>query len=1031
MDDLDHSMHIAEYDWTSFYDESEELGLPQPSLAYPDNSSLSDSEDSVDFNAGQQEPKRSPADNSDEAESNVAACGVEESQTDQRDSAGERDDLKTNVEDSESCGGPDKSIDHPEGNDTDETNVDVTTTLQPEQRNVRPSDGAMQTETDTSSTLRPDPLSRHQTGLSVSEPQAADRAASGDAPRGEKERWFVTVNDSPARQRAVRAASGKKKRRQKKTSKNNPVRQSPGREKSCEKGLALEITVKNNDSEAGREAERVTQLTPNTSGEFQSAEENHKSAHVGVVPNLSQMSLTSSEEDNLSEKLVTSEAIEPTTDRDEPDPDSSKVTSRDTFAPTDPSRLDSVESDDFRDAAEFFFHSYDSESYASASESAEEPQRLLAQSSPSPTPPLDRAENRDAEDARDGGVESSHHGGLACNVIAIYSEGHESTDVEPTPAFPSVAQGADKTPDDNSTCDNCTLSTLLRTPSDTPGLQKRDTNPPASGGSSGDRPSLPPVPDLTLTPCPVADSPEAYAEATGHVRPVYAISAFWDEMEKLTINDILQLRMGRSPPPRDTQETATPNVDGFLTNHRSSIDAVDNSSSDGGLMDTSDTADSDYFTQPDEFKPDRSSCEFSTSDFEEEYWQFLGASRNSSPDPQNKKQTTTDSPFFADEEEESTGSEGKETPVPSEDSTGQWSEDRDPSASISSGLAWPRPITKSRSVRNVQALNTDDVSLQFLLANDESGLSPSSHLPLEESVLSKASDILGTLIPATFLSGIDKLDERMSFPGVFGEYLFTEDELKSDSRVTVYNPEDISVSPVFDYALCTFTDETSLVPLRDSMRIQDKTIPIFSCSHPTVRELTFPPPQYVFLSTDSKEDVFSPIRVVSRSFNKSRDFWTPPAAARGFGSWASLLSIRKIGFHDKGSIWCRNAGSWVFPVEEEEITAKRADPPVTVLAEESDSSALFQLCRDLAAQRAILETIQTTSGSLTGRHGIFAALKQSDMCLVCIAFASWVLRSSDPEAADAWKAALLANVSALSAIQYLRHYVKKRNQEYL
>uniref|UniRef100_A0A8C5I0X2 Uncharacterized protein n=1 Tax=Gouania willdenowi TaxID=441366 RepID=A0A8C5I0X2_GOUWI len=26
------------------------------------------------------------------------------------------------------------------------------------------------------------------------------------------------------------------------------------------------------------------------------------------------------------------------------------------------------------------------------------------------------------------------------------------------------------------------------------------------------------------------------------------------------------------------------------------------------------------------------------------------------------------------------------------------------------------------------------------------------------------------------------------------------------------------------------------------------------------------------------------------------------------------------------------------------------------------------------------------------------------MCLVCIAFASWVLRSSDPEAADSWKA---------------------------
>ncbi|KAG8002745.1 PGC-1 and ERR-induced regulator in muscle protein 1 [Nibea albiflora] len=51
-------------------------------------------------------------------------------------------------------------------------------------------------------------------------------------------------------------------------------------------------------------------------------------------------------------------------------------------------------------------------------------------------------------------------------------------------------------------------------------------------------------------------------------------------------------------------------------------------------------------------------------------------------------------------------------------------------------------------------------------------------------------------------------------------------------------------------------------------------------------------------------------------------------------------------------------------------------------------------------------------------------LKQSDMCLVCIAFASWVLKTTNPQVGDAWKAVLLANVSALSAIRYLRKYVK-------
>uniref|UniRef100_A0A3Q3WRZ0 Uncharacterized protein n=1 Tax=Mola mola TaxID=94237 RepID=A0A3Q3WRZ0_MOLML len=47
------------------------------------------------------------------------------------------------------------------------------------------------------------------------------------------------------------------------------------------------------------------------------------------------------------------------------------------------------------------------------------------------------------------------------------------------------------------------------------------------------------------------------------------------------------------------------------------------------------------------------------------------------------------------------------------------------------------------------------------------------------------------------------------------------------------------------------------------------------------------------------------------------------------------------------------------------------------------------------------------------------------MCLVCIAFASWVLKTANPQVEDAWKAVLLANVSALSAIGYLRKYVKE------
>nr|XP_057939194.1 PGC-1 and ERR-induced regulator in muscle protein 1 [Doryrhamphus excisus]XP_057939195.1 PGC-1 and ERR-induced regulator in muscle protein 1 [Doryrhamphus excisus]XP_057939196.1 PGC-1 and ERR-induced regulator in muscle protein 1 [Doryrhamphus excisus] len=51
-------------------------------------------------------------------------------------------------------------------------------------------------------------------------------------------------------------------------------------------------------------------------------------------------------------------------------------------------------------------------------------------------------------------------------------------------------------------------------------------------------------------------------------------------------------------------------------------------------------------------------------------------------------------------------------------------------------------------------------------------------------------------------------------------------------------------------------------------------------------------------------------------------------------------------------------------------------------------------------------------------------LRQSDMCLACIAFASWVLTTATPQVGDTWKTVLLANVSALSAIRYLRKYVR-------
>ncbi|XP_068568224.1 uncharacterized protein perm1b [Cebidichthys violaceus] len=986
MDDLDHSMHIAEYDWTSFYEESEECGLHQPSLACPDSSDLSDSEDSGNsssvFSTGQKGPQQNSAANGDEAESSAAGCCMEE----------------------ENYSGT--AVDTA-GRTTEDTEDNTATTLRTERvqhsdeepSELKEEDGDVQIESDTrefKSTQERDPLSCNRAETTVNESPASDGAASEDATgaalRGERERWFVTVNDSPA-QRRLRASSVKKKRRQRKSRKGNNMCRL-GQERSLGHGLKLQIMKDNREFEGGTDTEYVTIENQNLvkkSGGYSSAEEDPESTQTGIISDASQ---TSGEEDLLSEQLLMSHfpkynIIEPMMDR----------ISHDTFTPKDPSRSDSAESDELDDVAEFFStHSFDSESYLSAAESVEELQQLLAGQRQSLTENdnlFNLTENTDADRE-----EHSCDSALSRNVTAADSEGHESADVQPTPTFPSAGQSVDEMPDDNATRGNDTHGTP---PLDTCGLQKHEMSLSASSGSSGDR--LLPVPDLTVTPCSVADGPETYAEAAGHDRPVYAISAFWDEMEKLTINDILQLRMGRRTPPRETQEPVTPNIDDLS----SLDDAAEYNLSDVGLMDTSDTADSDYFTQPDESKPDRSSCEFSTSDIEEEYSQFLGASRNPTPDPQSKKlRSTRDSPILAHEDEQSTSSEGKETPVPSGDLARKCLEDQDSNALTLSQLARPRQITKSKSVHNVQALNTEDLSLQLLLGNDESSLFLSSCPSLEEN------DSLLALIPSPFMEE----HYQIFCPEVF-QCFFSEDKTKSDFRcVTVYEPEDISVAPVIDFPL--WTPEMSFSSLHNLQRGEEKPIPIFSCSHPIVRELTFPNPHYVFLSADCEEEEdgdVSPIRVVSHSFLRGSDCGA--TVPHGFHSWKSLM--RKVRFPDKGSIWCRRSGAWVFPVEAERITVKNADPPLTALTGRRVSLTPSQVFGELAVEQRVLEAMKRTR-----REGIFSTLKQSDMCLVCIAFASWVLKSSDPEAADAWKAALLANVSALSAIQYLRQYVKKK-----
>lgn len=931
MDDLDHSMHIADHDWVSFYEETEECSLLQPVFARPDDWSLSDSEESENSNLATSSGKveQSPAANANDRESNAAGCRVEDVQIVQGCSGIGPDDLRETVEEGrERQRKSDICSNYPAicevGVHTRAAKLtNITTTKQTERvtspppdgesADLRKEEGGVQTESGTSSIRERDPLSDSQRELNGNEPQITHTPLSS-----EKERWFVTVNEGSARQR-MRVTAGKKKRRPKEPCKNN--RMCLWQEKSGGNDLKVEI---NYESEGWKDINYVTQSGQN-SGEHPRSEENPKSHLTGVVSDS-----TSGPDNNLSEELITA-------GRNKTDPGS---TSHDTLTATSQG-LDNGKSDELDFLS---VHCCDSDSCPSADESAEEPQQLAKATQQQCSSSLTNytcqlSLTQSTDDTQDTETHACHNT-CSFDVTACDCEGGGHTKVKTT--FPSAAKPLNKMPHDRSMCDN-------DVPSETPGLQKHKINLSASVGSSGDPPHRPPVPEVTLTPCSVADSPETYAIAAGHTRPVYAISAFWDEMEKLTINDILHLRLGGN-----TEKT--PEGDDFPTNPSSLVDTVEYNLPEGGLMDASDAADSDYFTQLDESKPDRSSCDFSTSDFEEDYWQFLGTSRNASPE--------IGSPCPACEEAESTASEGKETPVPLDDFAGECIEDQASDVFISSNLVWPRRITKSKSVHNVQALNTEDLSS---LGHDENSLFLSSSSSLEANMLLKAIDSLATQIPEPFLSNTDTLDERIPafFPEV-SEYFLTQDNTKRDSRsVVLYNPEDISVTPVRDHIFWTYMDEALFSSSLFSS--QEKPIPIFSYSHPIIRELTFP--NYVFWRVGCEEEEeeeagISPVRVAPHCLMQDIGCRVTATAPHAFHSWKSLLPIRKISFHDKGSIWCRASGDWVFPIEAQKFTIEGEDPPITALPEGGMRSTLPQFYSStITLQRRISENIPTASKS--------------------------------------------------------------------
>ncbi|XP_017263540.1 uncharacterized protein si:ch211-157b11.14 isoform X2 [Kryptolebias marmoratus] len=798
MDDFDHSIRIAENDWSSFCDESEECDLLWPSLACLDDSDLSDSGD-----PDQQETQRSPDGNS--------YTKLPE-RSNQSGAQGPEDDAAMSPKQGEMCvHGPGRNA------ITQETEREITEEIrgsdtntphkepQNEQAKTLTQDGDVQTASDLRSAGETDLLSYSRAGLS--EPEAAEGA--------EKERWFVTVNDNVARWRG-RYTSGKKKRKPKKAHEGGHHGLLHGVLGRPEGSGGAKTNDNHQESEQGR------------------ARESNQSVGLRQYPS------------------------------DEMKVDLAHTVKSLNRVPEDDDELLSVPS-------------CDSEGRLSAAESVQEAQHRLQkglhfQCSLS----LTRdgvAENTGTRRAHGGQVSPQSAAAANCDCPSIVSP---------------PRQTAAGMPGDSSTCEDDTRPDLSE-------ARTVANSTSASACSQEDQLS----PDLPLP----ADSPETYTQAAGQTKPVYAISAYWDEMKKLTINDILQVRNGSCSPSEPEQENAMPNP----LNLRPPVDAADCSLSDSSLMDTSDAADSDYFTQPEESRSDCRSCKLLTSDFEEDYWHFVGASSDLS------------------HEDDSSSSEGRETPVPIEDISGQCFDHQE----TQTLTLWPRKMY------NVQPFNTEDLSILPLLSHGKSGLSPSRHRCLN---------------PTYFLSHTDLLDahHQMSFPEVVECFLTGSEANTESGSVIVYNPEEIFVARDLNSALASsFSPQASV----------EQPVPIFSCSNPTIREeLPFPKQHRVFLRANwERDEEISPIRVVSHSLIGADPRESSAAAAAadvsGAHRWKGWLPIRKIHFLDKGGFCCRGSGVWVFPADGEEIQIRRENPTVRALGEGKVGPDSSQVFRRLEEQR--------------------------------------------------------------------------------
>ncbi|RVE70468.1 hypothetical protein OJAV_G00064350 [Oryzias javanicus] len=458
---------------------------------------------------------------------------------------------------------------------------------------------------------------------------------------------------------------------------------------------------------------------------------------------------------------------------------------------------------------------------------------------------------------------------------------------------------------------------------------------------------------------------------------VFAMSSFWSEMEKLTINDILGLRrIGRSAP-----TTFLPPVQ------------------------EKEEIDSSVFTDMDELRQEKIT-ENSSSMYSPRgvTWESEPVMQDASIYPKAMLELVTDT------------SESLFTEMPQESL---------------------KKISKTITVHNLQALESETCSFSHKGDILE---------PLKESIEDfRVDSALKKNVNTRPFSESYSISLPDIFHCLFGEKPSTPSQSAADEGST-FCYDGNSVPETYDHFFSEFDTESFFSPLTTAEeKAKDKPVTIFSYPRSSSRNINFPEAyEYFYASSSSddssvesdEEDYFGPVKVVSRysqrpsltpvSTDPYDDFFTENDLKQNFFSLRSL-SFRNVNFRASQSQKQESYAMSLVPEKHSDTSTTREAPPIVPQENQdlrSSDPRLYELISRQPEQLPLsYEDFQMTVVN-PRLDASLLPLKHSDMCLVCIAFASWVLKTSNPQVGDAWKAVLLANVSALSAIRYLRKYVK-------